>query len=173
MQEPNPDLIELHFTPVRNDYVQAVRTFAFRDGRTWVSMGLFALISLFALWNVVTRGAPGVPFVPFLLALPAGLLYVFVWIPSRVGRQVNKDETLTCDSMWQLDDEQIRIDTCFVDAKLPWSTFERVVETKDAYLFISTGSRRRLQLVPKRAFVSEQQEQAFCGLLHKHLPGLK
>jgi hypothetical protein len=50
-----------------------------------------------------------------------------------------------------------------------WGTFKKVEETKDYYMLVFSVNKNMLQIFPKRAFTSPEQEAAFRDLLKRHV----
>jgi hypothetical protein len=159
------------FTPNGRDYVQSVRAYHRWDWRNWLGLALTGLLLLLGLCSVASYGlAFGGPLLmsAALLALwPAFALFI---IPLNVGCQVGRNERFSCQTLWQVDEQQVAIRTKFAETACDWGTFGRALETKEAFLLVYAANKQMFQVVPKRAFDTPAQEAVFHDLLKRYLP---
>ena len=94
--------ITIQFTPTGQDYSRSVRAYYRRDRRTWVVLAAAGFLLLAGLCSVASYG-PG--FGAFLLLAtiplalwPAFALVIILW---NVGRQVDRNERIGCETMWR------------------------------------------------------------------------
>jgi hypothetical protein len=116
------------------------------------------LEGLFPLWTMI-----------LFVSLFEGLLFynVLVKIPRTYYRgdgkyRDNYDIAFT--------DENIRVKTSQLDSKLAWSLYTKVLEGSDMYLLVYGKDVRMMTAVPKRAFISKDQEHKFRDLVSRHIP---
>ena len=95
---------------------------------------------------------------------------VFIWQPYRMKRQAEKEEQLRSEMIWEVDDTQVVITTSLAAAKMDWQVFRQVIETKTDFLLCMAASKHMVRFVPKRAFESPEQEEAFRALVRSKLP---
>ncbi len=166
------DPIYFQFTPNKDDYTKVIRAYYMSDRRLWLVLALAGIMELWLLVSTLAGNFGASPLVwGLLLALPVVVVYLLVWGPVRLGRRVQKNERLTCETFWQVGDDQILIKDRFAEAKLDWGTFQRVIETKSYYLLIYAVNSRAFQFVPKRAFESQERQAAFRELVKRNIKG--
>ena len=80
------------------------------------------------------------------------------------------DERLGSPVQGQADEEQISFKTQFLETKLDWGSYHKVLESKDQFLLIHSANKNMFQIIPKRAFASVDDERAFRDLLKVKIP---
>jgi hypothetical protein len=181
--------ITFTYTPIKEDYVVPLRSHWMRSPLIMLSivvlgsMALFMLgISLLGCMTMLLTGTigdeAGFGILPTVFSfLCSGFMWLipgmYLWLPISAARQFEKDERFRADITWTLDDEYIRIATRFQDVKLAWSNFRQAQEFKDYYLLIIRTAGTALRPVPKRAFTSPEQEQAFRELVERKVGPIK
>lgn len=168
-------LLTLTFTPTKQDYVKTLRAYYFRQRDTWIMLLIFGGVFFYGVYTMLVSGFDRYPhyfyYLPLLFVIY--LFFIFFYSPSLVGRRVQADERLRAAATWQVDHREIVIKNQHSLTKLDWRRFQRVIETKNYFLFVYAANRNTIQFLPKRAFDSSKQEEAFRNLLEKKFPGLK
>jgi hypothetical protein len=165
--------ISFQFTPAKEDYIRAARTIQMSNKRLWPILVAMVLLELCALSAILGGRLGGSPLNwMFVLPLPLVVLYIFVWGPINLGRQIEKNERFTCEVTWQADDSQILVKNKFSETKMDWGTFQRFIETKDCYYLVYTVNKQMSQFVPKRAFKSKEHEAAFREMLKRNIKAI-
>jgi hypothetical protein len=165
------ETIRVRFTPNPGDYGRVMRAHTVRTRTVWLSLAAITILVFLFAWSSLTQ-SQGRDVLLWVVVIGAPLLatlVVFVWQPMRIRRQVQKQEQFRSDTTWQVDDSQIVIKTSYAETKLDWDTFGQVMETRDDFLLVYASSKRMVQFVPKRAFESPEQEEAFRMLLQRKL----
>jgi hypothetical protein len=99
-------------------------------------------------------------FFPFLIAF----LHLLVW-PRQAFR---RDPKFRDEYQLQFSDDGIQFRTPQIDALIQWDLYTKVIENERFYLLVY--GRHMLSVIPKRAFQSAQQQEAFDQLLRRKLP---
>ena len=99
---------------------------------------------------------------PFLL-----LLFSIFISPVLSGNKVKRDERLSAETEWQVDEKRITTKNKFAETNVDWSYYSQVYETKEHYLLIFSANQNMFQFIPKRAFTSVEQTTAFRKLLEE------
>ena len=160
--------IQFRFIPTADDYVQGNRRVLFqqRGMRLFVvvsavvtlSTGLTVLLSLFsratALKEIPALVLP-IAFFPIIW-----LLILFV-TPLQLRRNVQANERLRAETTGQASDAGLLLQTAFSETKMDWGTFAQLSETHTHFFLPYTVNRNMVQIIPKRAFASPQDVQAF------------
>jgi hypothetical protein len=99
-------------------------------------------------------------------------MFVFPLVisPYMTAHKMEKDERLSSPVQYEANDEQIMFKNKFSETKLDWGSFCRVIETKDLFLLVYTSNKNCSQMIPKRAFASNDDEQAFRDLVAAKIP---
>jgi hypothetical protein len=170
-----PPPLTLTFTPTKQDYVKTLRAYYFRQRGTWIMLLVFSGVFVYGIYTILTSGFDRYP--PYFYYLPLlfviYLLFIFFYSPSLIGRRVQNDERLRATATWQVNARQIVIKNRHSLTKLDWSQFQRVIATRNYYLFVYAANRNTIQFLPRRAFASPEQEESFRDMLRKKFPGFK
>jgi hypothetical protein len=157
------EVISLRFKYTEDEYAAASRLNMMRSPGFWI---WFVVSSLFC--------ALGVYFVS-ILSMDLGILF-FVWLMLWllqlfvVPRQAFRREPKFRDEyLLQFSDDGIQFVTPQIDALIQWSLYTRVIESERFYLLVY--GRNMMSVIPKRAFASVEQQNAFGAMLRRRLPG--
>lgn len=170
--------ISFRFTPTKNDYLKAFWTFYSNSPYTWIAFVFFAFLlpivalSLFIGYELQSGFVMWFPMLIFI-STAFFLLFMFVINPLILGNKVEKNERLKSPVEYEVDEEQISIKTPFSESKVDWGTFERMIESEEHILLIYSINKNMFQIIPKRAFLSREDEQSFKDLLILKLPKIK
>jgi hypothetical protein len=166
------ETITFRFTPTKEDWVRATRARYRRDLRTWLSLASAGCLLLMGLCSVALYG-PGFSVVFLMAMVPIALWPAFALViaPLSAGHQVEKNERLRGETMWQVDDHRILIKNRFAETVCDWGAFGKALETEQAYLLVDAVNKQAFQVVPKRAFDSPADEAAFRELLARNIDG--
>jgi hypothetical protein len=158
MNEP----LSFSFTPTRADYIISLRAFYLRQRTSWLVMLLFGagiicglLIPLFTdsfPFNLATFAA---------LAFGFYLFFSLLILPTMSGNRVDKNERLRAETFWDVNSTGVTIKTEFAETTFDWPTIGKVLVTRDYYLLVYATHKNIFQILPKRAFTSEEQEAEF------------
>jgi hypothetical protein len=161
------DAIRFTFTPAQHDYTTATRAFLLRQPLyLLIVFGLGLISSL--LWFFFSLGAnteaAGVLALPALIA-PFGLLALFLIItPIVIASAAANNKTLAGELRWAVSGAGLQVAGAGTDTLLNWGLFKDVIETKSYFLLIFRDRRKLFQLIPKRAFASPADKEAFRAL---------
>lgn len=157
------------FTPTRQDYISGMRYHIARRLSVRLILILFGLIFVGGVAMLPTVDWDFSIVLPQLLLFPVFAFMFLFWLPFSVGRQVERNERLTCETTWQVDDERLQVKTRFTDMAMDWGTFAKSEENKDYFLLIYTVNKNMIQIIPKRAFTTAEHEAAFRRLEQRHI----
>ena len=162
--------IELDFTLSEQDYSNSTRIFYANQPSIWIGLGLSAIFFVYGFILLFTSGSETLTTSLVVIALfPVLLLVYFVLSPNRVAKRIAQFERFTAPQHWRIDDEEVQITQTFGDATVKWSDFVGVVESKEYILLRFAVNRNAFQIVPKRAFASQQQMEAFSDLVKQKI----
>jgi len=162
MQNP----IKFNFTLTAEDYKLSTRMFYSKQTSLWIGLVLSGIFFFYGIILLFTGGREMLLTSIVVIALFPVLLFVyFVRSPNQVSKRVAQDERFTSPQQWEVDEGQILISQKFGETRVRWDEFIGVVETKEYFLLRFGVNRNAFQIVPKRAFSSEQQIGAFRALI--------
>jgi YcxB-like protein len=160
--------VTLAFRYLPGEYVRAVRAHRLQNLRL-VLDSIVSVVFLFAGTATLLFGAErdfwlGVAFCGLGLALPA-LIAVALMVVPRIA--LARSEKLREPYRLTFSDQGIRFETTSIESNLAWSLYTRVTEVRDFYLLY--WGRREFTVIPKRAFETAADMQAFDALLVAHV----
>ena len=161
-------VVTLTFRYHPGEYVRAVRAHQLQAMRLVTDL-IFSSTFLVAGAATVFFGAEryfwlGVALCGIGLALPTTIAVALLVFPrmALAGNAKLLDQYQLTFSR-----DGIRFQTTSIDSKLAWSLYTRATEVRDFYLLY--WGRRQFTVVPKRAFESAADMQAFEALLVAHV----
>jgi hypothetical protein len=163
--------IELHFTPTQADYSAVLRKFFWRHTSTKIS--LVALVGAFALvlYVVLSKGGPPSIYELFWLVLPPlFVVYIFFMQPRRIAHQAAQNERLMADVKWYVTPNGVEISSTFETTLLDWPSLSKLVEAGEYYLLLSKAKKNAFRFLPRRVFISSQDEEEFRELVQEYIP---
>ena len=96
-------------------------------------------------------------------------LNIFVWRPYSYGLQASKDENLTASIRMTIAEDGIGIFRIYKNQQIDWKNFEDLIEGKEHFLLKTVLHRNSFDIIPKRAFESPEQEEAFRQLVTRKI----
>jgi hypothetical protein len=164
--------ITFSFTPNREDYIRTLRAFSLQLRYTKITLVMAAIIFFAALTYQLLRGFSVYGFI--FIGLPwAYVMSLFFLNPITVGDKFAKDERLSSDWTWTIDDERISINNKFSESTFDWGTFKEVYETKEHFLLTYAVQKNMYQFIPKRAFANAEQLYNFQKFIEEKIQAIK
>lgn len=161
--------IKLEFVHTEAEYVSANRLLLLSSPAILARLAIFfglllagalvlgLLTELFPLWSVLLLTATVDSFLLYNILVRAPVHYF------RGDAKFRDKYHVT------FSDEGIAVKTDQIDSKLAWSLYTKVVEGANQYLLVYGKELRTITIVPKRAFTSQAQEEAFRNLVKRHI----
>jgi hypothetical protein len=159
----------------KNDYIISVRAFFWSNLQIF---GLLAFLFLFfdfqiclALLNGTTIifDYGSIFFLVILLALSLSFLIGLVVNPLITEKVVDKNKLYYMSIQYEFDNEKILLKNETAEVEMPWSRFQKCIETQDLFLLVYSN-KKAFDIIPKRILVSVENESFFRKLLaDKHL----
>ena len=168
-------MISFNFVPTKEDYFKSFQTMYKKRILIFLLVTAFILPEILCvLLNYLGQGEQIqlVNIFPFILAILFLMffpIYYFVINPFISSRKAAKDERLSGIVHYEVNDEYILVKTKYAESKLDWGNFQSVIESKAYFLLLCTSNKNMFQMIPKRAFVSLDDELAFKSLLNTHI----
>ncbi len=162
--------LQFSFVPTADDYIRSTRAFHLRQTSTRLLLGVASLLFAWALYSQFRYGFQPLGLAS-LLFLPFFLLFLFVIPAITLRRRFQTTEQMRHETTWTVDDETILVRQPGLESRMVWSTFRRVVEVPGFYLLVLSSSPNMIQILPRRAFASPEQDAQFREVARRHLPG--
>ncbi len=162
--------MSIKFTPTKDDYIKTLRANSFGAGNIWLNLLIFCIV--FAAITVVLLLSHVEFWVVAPVFIAALIFYVFfqyVMNPLRISQQVQSNERFRSEVTWTVDESGVLLANKFGESKSDWGTFYNFKETKEHFLVYYSTNRDMFQIVPKRAFESAGQLEAFRHILTVNL----
>jgi hypothetical protein len=166
MKEP----ISLRFKYTEEEYIAAVRLYMMRSADFKVRVAIAALyavgcISLF-WWLGFDFDSSVILLFIFASCLPFFIAFMHLFVLPR--QRFRSDPKFRDEYLLEFSDDGIHFMTSEIDSLLQWSVYSKVIEDERFYLLVY--GRHMISVIPKRAFQSAAQEEAFDQLLRRKLP---
>lgn len=158
------------FTPNKSDYIKATRAFTLHHRSTQVAIILSLLAVLAILLSVIYLHRLSLAEFAVLLAMVIYYIAIFFLGPANVADKAAKDERLRSPMTWEVDEAQALVCTPSTDITCDWDSFGETYETSEYFLITSVTDRNMFQLIPKRAFKTEETLGQFRKLLEVKTP---
>lgn len=162
--------VTLKYTPTQQDYAQVLRLIMLRSIVNQILIGFLVLGFVFILFNLVSQATPiSAIALIWLLLPPLFIVYIIFFQPNRMAKQYMSNEQLAAEYTWEVGDAGVQISTSFGSNQLEWDSLSRLMPTKDYYLLYIKKSRYAPRFLPRRAFTSAEQQDAFLQMMTSHL----
>ena len=158
------DAIRFTFTPAQRDYLITARAFLLRRPLFLLIVFVLGLASslLWLLFSLSASSADVIAFVLPAIIVPFGLVALFLIVtPMVMASLAANNAALTSELRWEASEAGLHVAGAKADTVLNWKLFKEVIETKNYFLLVFHDRRQLFQLIPKRAFASLQEVDAF------------
>jgi Ca2+/Na+ antiporter len=167
------DSLIFSFTPNKSDYFKTLRAFYLQHRSTKIAILLSALVIIAIILSIFYLHTLSLAGFTVLLTMVAYYVTVFFLGPANVADKIAKDERLSSEMTWELDDNQALVCTKYADINCDWGTFAEVYETKEHFLITYHNDKNMFQLIPKRAFKNDDQLTRFRNLVAEKIKPIK
>jgi YcxB-like protein len=162
--------VQLNFQLTEKEYIAAIRLYALHSTEILVRlviMWILASAGLFLLTIILDFALPIWALVALLGLVGVSLTQGYLF--DRPRRYFRSDPKFRDEYNLTFSDSGIEFRTEHVNASIAWSMFTRVIENDKFYLTVYGRDLHAVSVIPKRAFVSSQQEAAFREMLRRHI----
>ncbi len=170
------DMIEhlnFSFTPSRSDYIKTWRAFSLQHAATKIAIVFSILIVAIILASILYLHDLSLAGFSVLLVMVIYYLAIFFLAPANMADKVTKDEKLNSEMFWVVDNDEVCVGNKYADIDCAWNTFGQTYETNEYFLLVYSSNKNMFQLIPKRAFKSAEQMEAFRELLQNKTHSIK
>ncbi|MBN1119445.1 MAG: YcxB family protein [Anaerolineae bacterium] len=157
--------ITLKFTLDREDCIETIRLTTFKRRRIMHGflVSLAIVVGVLPVFIEINEGAMlwNWLFITFIIL---GLLYEYVLHPIIFTRRLEKAERIPVEMTLIADGSGIDSVSKLGRNRVGWSEFGGIQELEDYFFLTHKGASQMVEIIPKRAFESEEQAQAFREL---------
>ncbi len=153
------------FTPNRSDYIKTMRAFTLQHTSTKIAILLTLLVVIAIVLSIIYLHTLSLAGFTLLLVMVIYYLTAFFLGPANVADKVSGDKRLSSEMTWEVSEDAAVVCTKEIDTNCDWSTFSESYETNEYFLITYAKNKNMFQLVPKRAFKSDEQLAEFHQLL--------
>jgi hypothetical protein len=159
------ETITLQFTLTKEDCIKTLRVTTFKR-RRFMHIFLVVLVIAVAISQVFIEMNEGAVLWNwlFIAIIILGILYEYILHPILFTRRLEKHERIPVEMTLSADGSGIDSASRLARNKVEWSEFKSVQETEDYFYLTHKGAAQMIEIIPKRAFESEEQAQAFREL---------
>jgi|SRR5215472_7332515 len=166
----NPAEIKVSFQHTEAEYLAACRMLLLHGHGNLlrVPLVLVLLLIYFVIFAYFTfDGFFLMTLFPITL-IPLGFIFykALVAVPRRAFRG---NPTFQDQYELTFSDAGVMVKSSRVESKMAWSLYTKVIESHDLFLLVYGKNLRVMTLVPKRAFQTPGQQDAFRLLLRRHI----
>ncbi|MEJ2487579.1 MAG: YcxB family protein [Anaerolineales bacterium] len=161
---------EIDFSLSVKDYKNSVRAFHLKQRSTWISLSVTGVLFIYGLFLILNPDSDLSNYSIFaLLLFPVILFAYLVFSPNRMAASVSQSDRYFAPQNWRVDQAGIKITNEYGELKFKWTDFIGVVENTTYLLLQYASNKNAFQIVPKRAFLSAEQEEAFRDLAKQNV----
>ena len=131
-----------------------------QGSRTNLILGTIAVVVGVAMWSVGFWGKA-------FLIIGAFLIVMVVGRSCLWRRAYHQTQKFASDIVVEFSDEQIHVETADGTSELKWTTYNRFRDSAKYVLLYLPGSQ--FSVIPKSAFLSDEETQRFLALLKSKL----
>ena len=168
--------LTLKFTPTPDDYARTVTVMTLRRWPVRIFTAMMVAAPLAGLYMVLTGGEQQTYVALYFLLMPLVYFVFIFWLnPTTTRRKIAASERLRSPSTWVAGARTLTIKNAYKEHKLNWRDFSPLVEHPRYFLLPYRDKPRAYHFLPRRAFESPEQEQAFLELARQGIaqPGKK
>ncbi len=164
--------INLKFTLTRDDCIKSIRLTTFRR-RRFMQLFLVALAIVIGVLPVFVEMNEGAILWNwlFIAVIILGMLFEYILHPILSTRRLEKTEHIPVEMTLSADGSGIDSASKLGRARTAWSEFGGIQETEDYFFLTHKGATQLVEIVPRRAFESGEQAQAFKALAEEQIKG--
>lgn len=167
-------MIKLNFSPKIDDYLAAYAVHYKRNWATWASLGCTILALVFHLLYILLN-APGsflsqglMAFIVLLFCISI-LVFAFVISPGKIRRLLQEDPAASAEVTVSIDHQGLHTQSPNALNEKEWKDFYQLLETNAVFMLLGREKRASFQVLPKRAFASQEDEAKFKALATEKL----
>ena len=162
--------LTLHYTPIQQDYASVLRLFHWHRTSTKISLVFLVIAFGLVLFAIRSKGSPLTVFeIIWLLIPPLFVIFSFYIQPMRIAKKAAQNEQLVAEATWVVSDAGVQISSRYASTLFEWKTFNKLVTTRDYYLLLSKSNKNAFRFLPRRAFISYQEDEEFLQLVSQNI----
>lgn len=164
--------LKVHFTPNKNDYIQASRLMAIKTpvfivlAVLTIAIMAGSLIGLVFQWFTDSTGQ-NVAIVSLVIGA-FYVLYYFLLTPLQLTKAIKKNEALQMKREFSFSEAEVDLKVGSQTSRLFWDHFLHVLKGRTMYILVYEEEKKMYPFLPKRALTEPGSEEAFLALLEEH-----
>ncbi len=162
------EIISLRFKYTEEEYVSASRLYQMRAQKLLLRIGAVSVIVAVFILSVLIMNLGFEASLALILAAFVPFLSLFLSLSILPRRRFRADPRFKDEYLLQFSDDGIHFKTAQIDALIQWSLYSKVIENDRFYLLVQ--GQNMISVIPKRAFTSAIQREAFDELLRRKFP---
>ncbi len=160
----------IKYTPTPQDYARVLRRSFLKHTGIRISLAIPVVAFGLILYAILSKGSPPTVFeLIWLFVPPLFLIFVVFFVPYRTAQQAAGNEQLITETTWEVNDNGVEISSNFGATHLGWEELEKLETTREYYFLLFKAKKYDFRFVPRRAFISPQQQTQFLELMTHHL----
>lgn len=163
-----PHIIRARFKPTPADYVNATLTFFFAQRAVILLTVTSIMFVVLAVPVSLIYQSQGSSIAIFILAIALAYLLIAVATVAapliRIRQTAAQDESMLAETHWSVSADQIQVRNQFDETELRWEMFRRIIQTRNYILLVFADNPRQFTFLPRRSFLTSQDNQAFLQL---------
>jgi hypothetical protein len=158
--------MNISFTPNRSDYIKTLRAFTFTRPFTILLLVISIGLLISSIFGLLVTGFSIWWFLAFILsfALPWSILFTS---PIIAAENAASNSSFGGEVNWKIEGDKVSIHKGLSGSTYDWVMFGETLETREHYFVCMSTNKNCYHLIPKRAFVSAEQETQFRALLNE------
>ena len=170
MSESNTTPVQLDFRQTEENYLAAVRLYAWRSGELFARIFITYLFLAGSILLLPLFFDFPIPFWALAALLAIGGVGWYHGLVIDIPRRFFRGNPKFRDHYYlKFSDAGVDFKTDHASGSYDWSFFTGVIENDSFYLLVYGKDLHMITIIPKRAFRDPEQETAFRELLHRHV----
>ena len=164
------ETVQLNFQLTEKEYLAAIRLYVLHSTELLLRLIIFYVLlsaGLFLLTALLDFALPIWAFIAMVGLL--GVSMVNGYLIGGPRRYYRGDPKFRDEYNLTFRDSGVEFRTQNINASIAWSMYTHVIENDKFYLTVYGRDIHSVSIIPKRAFVSSNQEAAFREMLRRHV----
>ena len=166
--------ITFEFIPTRQDYLESFRVFYLKNWGLSILLplsflGLSAALALTALLSEWANNSIKFLLISAFLFILFLLVYSYIILPVKSADNAQKGKHLGVLLKCEADAEGLTCKSPFIESRQNWEIFHKIIESPHYLLLLHKTNKNIFQIIPKRAFLSNEDLLDFKELIKSNI----
>ena len=162
------EIIKLRFKYTEEEYASATRLYMLRSSDLLFRIIASSLLLAGGVFLILLLNLDEQTSIFFILVGVIWLLFLFLIFFAVPRQRFRSDPKFRDEYFLQFSEDGIHFKTAQIDSLIQWSFYSKVLEDDRFYLMVY--GKNMISIIPKRAFASAAEEEAFNNLLRRKIP---